>query len=136
MITKADFNTHLYTELINKISRDNDAVLDNAITAAIGEAKAYLARFDIDDLFNQPEADRDATLCMFLKDMAVWHFIPVANPNIDVEYRRDRYKDAISWLNKIQAGKLTPTTWVLANEQEEQPSIIQVSSSPKRETHF
>lgn len=136
MILKEDFNTHLYTEIINTISRNDDDVLNDAINAAVGEAQGYLHRFDLDELFSQVGADRDSTLLMYLKDMAVWHFIPVANPNIDVEYRRDRYKDAMTWLTKIQAGKVTPINWTLANEQTEQPSVVSVQSNPKRNTHF
>lgn len=136
MLIIEDFNTHLYQEIISSISREDDDLLEKAIKSAEGEAKSYLARFDIDYLFDQIEEDRDPTLMMYLKDIAVWHFIPVSNPNIDVEYRKDRYHDAVRWLSKIQAGKNTPYGWKLANEQTEEPSVIQVSSNPKRKTHF
>lgn len=136
MLTIQDFDTHLYQEIIAVISRENNTLLQKAIDSAEEEAKSYLVRFDIDSLFNQTGADRHATLMMYLKDMAVWHFIPVGNPSIDVEYRKDRYHDAMRWLTKIQSGKNTPVGWTLANEQTQQPSVIQVSSNRKRTTHY
>ena len=57
-------------------------------------------------------SDRDSVLLMYLKDMAVWHFIPVANPNIDIEYREIRYNKAIAWLKNIQGGKIVPQGWI------------------------
>lgn len=136
MLLTTDFNTHLYTEIINTISRDSDAVLETAIQASENEAKGYLGQYDIEELFNRTGANRDPVLLMYLKDMAVWHFIVVANPSVDIEYRRDRYKDAKDWLIRIQAGKVTPVGWNYANNATEPVSEIQVTSSPKRETHF
>lgn len=136
MLQIQDFNTHLYTEVINVISRDDDTVLQDAINAAESEAKGYLSRYNIDELFEASGSDRDPILLMFLKDMAIWHFIVVANPSVDIEYRRDRYNDAKDWLVKIQTGKVSPAGWSYANDSEEPTPEIQVTSSPKRETHF
>lgn len=138
MITKEDFNTHLYTEIINVISRDNDALLTDAINGAEGEAKGYLSRFDLEILFGKTGTNRDNVLVMYLKDIAVWHFIPVANPNIDIDYRETRYNNAIKWLEKIQSGKIVPVGWVLASTTDDTitDGAFLVSSAPKRETRF
>lgn len=136
MLLITDFNTHLYTEIINTISRDNDNLLQEAIDAAEGQAKGYLSRFDVSNLFSQTGGDRDKTLLMYLKDIAVWHYLPVGNPSVDIEYRKQRYQDALQELMKIQSGKVTPYGWKLASEETQDNSIISVSSNRKRTTHF
>lgn len=138
MVKIEDFNTHLYTEIINIISRNNNDLLNDAIKAAELEAIGYLSRFDTEVLFSKEDSERDAVLMMYLKDMAIWHFIPVANPSIDIDYREMRYKNAIKWLEKIQVGKIVPKEWITANQDNENQSdnSILVSSAPRRETRW
>ncbi len=137
MLYIEDFNTHLYTEIINVISRNNNALLNEAIAAAQGEAKGYLSRYDLEVLFSKTGTERDTVLLMYLKDMAVWHFIPIANPNIDIDYRETRYKDAIKWLEKIQNGKVVPVDWTLmASETTTTNSPFYMASAPKRNLRF
>lgn len=134
MVLKADLNTHIYLELINAINREED-LLNEAIKAAEGEAISYLERFNTDVLFAKEGADRDSTLLMYLKDITVWHFIAVSNPDTDLNFRELRYTNAINWLSKIQAGKLTPKGWQL-NTVESANDAFTVTSEPKRTTSF
>lgn len=135
MVTPQDFNTHLYPELIAAIDREEDEILSDAIASAEGEAMGYLSRFDIDTLFAREEDDRDKTLLMYLKDMAVWHFIVLANPNTDMELRKTRYDDAIKWLKGIQSGKIVPRNWPYP-EDETADDLFHISSAPKRDTRW
>ena len=135
MVTPLDFNTHLYAELIEAIDRNDEDILNDAIASAEGEAMGYLSRFDVDVLFAAMDDDRDATLLMYLKDMAVWHFITLANPNTNMELRKTRYDDAIQWLKGIQSGKIVPRGWPPATE-EGADSYFHVSSAPKRPTRW
>lgn len=135
MLLKEDLNTHLYSEVINTITREETELLDEAIDAAEYEAIGYLERFDTDDLFSKTENDRDKTLLMYLKDMAVWNLLAVANPDTDLDFREKRYKTALNWLTKIQGGKLTPKNWVLSSvTSTNQPFIV--SSDKIRKTNF
>lgn len=135
MVTKEDFKTHLYSELISTIDRNDLDILQDAIEAAEGEAKGYLSRFDVDTLFDALGVERDPTLLMYIKDLAVWHFITLANPNTDLAFRKTRYEDAINWLKGIQAGKIVPQGWPPAVE-EGTDSFFHVSSAPKRATRW
>lgn len=135
MVTEEDFKTHLYAELIGAIGRQDAGILQDAIKAAEGEAKGYLSRFDVDSLFNAQAEERDPTLLMYVKDLAVWHFITLANPNTDLEFRKTRYEDAIRWLKGIQSGKIVPNDWPPAIE-EGADSFFHVSSAPKRPTRW
>jgi len=138
MLLENDFNTHLYPELIDAISREDDTLLDDAITAAEQEAKGYLSRYDLDTLFAATGTDRDAALMMRLKDMAVWHYIVLANAGTDLELRKTRYDEAIKWLILIQSGKVWYKDWPLppSYNSEGQGDLFQVTSQPKRDTRY
>lgn len=135
MLLKEDLNTHLYSEVINTITRDEADLLDEAIDAAEYEAIGYLERFDTDDLFSKVDDERDKTLLMYLKDMAVWNLLAVANPDTDLDFREKRYKTALNWLTKIQGGKLTPKGWVLSSVTTSNEPFV-VKSDTKRITNF
>lgn len=135
MLLKDDLKTHLYAEQITVISRSDEELLDEAIAAAIGQAKGYLSRFDINTLFSATLGDRDKTLLMYLKDLATWHFITLANAGADLEFRESRYKQAIAELGKIQSGKTVPFGWPL-NPVETKQDVFYVKSDLKRETNY
>lgn len=135
MLLAADLTTHLYNEQITAISRADATLVDTAISAAEQEAKGYLSRYDIVTIFGKTGTQRDATLLMYLKDMATWHFITLANAGADLEFRQARYKDAIAWLKGIQSSKIVPFGWPLTNV-ENQDSTWLVTSDTKRETNF
>ncbi len=135
MVTPLDFNTHLYDELIEAIDRNDEDILNDAIASAEGQAMGYLSRYDTDALFSAVDGDRDPTLLMYLKDMAVWHFIALANPNTDVAMRKTRFDDAIGWLKDIQSGKIVQKKWPLEVEEKAE-YFFKVDSAPKRETRY
>lgn len=135
MVTEEDFKTHMYAELIDAISREDEFILPDAIASAEGEASGYLSRYDVEALMGAVEDDRDPTLLMYLKDMSIWHFITLSNAGNDLEFRRTRYNDAIDWLTKVQSGKVVPRNWPLAQE-EGQDLFFHVSSQPKRATRW
>jgi phage gp36-like protein len=138
MLTEHDFKTRIYPELIDAISREEDHVLDSAMAAAEQEAKGYLHRYDIDALFGATGSDRDAALLMKLKDIAAWHFIVLANADVQLELTKTRYDEAVEWLGKIQSGKIYYQNWpvpVSGTSPNENDSWI-VASRPKRTTNF
>lgn len=134
MVTPEDFNTHMYPELIDAISREDDEVLMDAIASAEGQAMGYLTRFD-NALFAAEEGDRDPTLLMHVKDIAVWHFIALGNPSTEMQLRKTRFDDALGWLKDIQSGKIVPK-WKLAETEKESTGAFHVSSAPKRPTRW
>lgn len=135
MLLAADLTTHLYNEQITAISRNDATLINKAIKAAIGEAKGYLSRYDIDTIFAETGEDRDETLLMWLKDIATWHFITLANANADMEFRESRYKQGIDWLKAVQSGKIVPYGWPLTTVPD-QDQIFHVTSDKKRITNF
>lgn len=136
MLLREDFDTHMYPEIIGVIERQDNDILEKAIAAAEGEAKGYLSRYDIETLFETTGVNRDPTLLLYLKDIAMWHFILLANPDTDLELRRTRFEDAIKWFEKIQAGKIVQKQWPIPSPEVEGSDIWLVSSQPRRKTRY
>lgn len=136
-LEKADFNSHLYAEIINAITRDTDSIFDQAMLAAISEAEGYLSKYNLDTLFGATGAARDHMLFLVCKDLTCWHFIALASPNVNVAMFRTRYEDGINWLMKVQCGKVVPKNWTLAyNSEGEVKSHWNVTSNTRRTTGY
>ena len=107
-LTKDDLVSHIKAEVIDFITESDDTVVGEAIAAAIEEAKGYLSDYDIDTIFTATGTDRNPIVLLYTKDIAVWHFINLANPNIEISFRETRYNLAIEWLEKVQSRKTNP----------------------------
>jgi phage gp36-like protein len=122
---------------VEAIEGDWDGIADSSIDAAISEAKGYLSNYDIAAIFAAVGAARNAILLLYIKDIAVWHFIQLANPNIDLELREKRYNRAIEWLEDVQAGKVVPPLPTIApTETNPQPGKLKFGSNPRRTTQY
>lgn len=134
-ITPEELNTHLYRENIEAISRDDETVVIAAIDAAVSEAKGYLSAYDTEKIFSAEGAERNALLLIFVKDIAVWHFINLCNAGTELQLRQDRYERAVAWLRQVQKGEVTPD--LPGIETDGKPEGIYIyGSNPKRMQHF
>lgn len=104
----AELNSHLYSEIQTEISRNDAALMSQAIDAAIAEAEGYLSKYDQDAIFNATGVTRHPLVLLYVKDIAVWHYIQLANPNVDMALRERRYVLATDWLTKVQKGMVVP----------------------------
>lgn len=107
-LSTGEITSHLYGEVTAEISRGDNTLLQEAIDAAIEEAEGYLSQYDTTAIWASTGNQRNKALLVFLKDIAVWHYIQLANPSVDMELRSERYKGAVKWLEKVQCGKVTP----------------------------
>lgn len=134
-ITKDELKTHLYGEQVETIDRGDDTLAVSAISGAVKQAKSYLKQYDTDAIFSATGDNRDELLLIFIKDIAVWHFINLGNPATDLELREKRYNAAIAWLKDVQSGNVSadlPERGITA----ETPGDIIYGSNPKRTQHF
>lgn len=136
-LTTQELKTHLYKENVDIISRDDDTILTAAIDGAVAEAKGYLAAYDREEIFNTTGSRRNALLLIFVKDIAVWHFINLCNVGTEIELRRHRYDRAVDWLKSVQKGDVSPD---LPTQEDESGApttgIIKFGSNPKRNQHY
>lgn len=106
-LTIPDLDTHLYEDQINEISRNDTAITQAAIDSAIIEMKGYLSpQYDVATIFNATGSNRNPLVLTFCKDIAIWHFITVACPDVEFEHRKDRYQRAIQWLRDIHTRRI------------------------------
>lgn len=107
-ISVEELKTHIYAEQMNAISGADDTIVTAAIDAATAEAKGYLHAYDTAAIFAAMDAARNSLLVLFIKDIALWHYINLANPGVELRVKQDRYKSAIAWLKSVQAGEIVP----------------------------
>lgn len=142
LVTIESMKTHLYSDVMTKISRNDNSILQSGIDTAISEAKGYCSRFKVADIFddavNGPDRNK---LISVIKDMAAWEICKLSNPNINLELFEALYDKAIEWLEKIQNGKVVPSGWVYpaddpATEEYNENNSVQFSSNTKRDHHY
>ena len=138
-ITPKELETHLYKENIETISREDETILTAAIDAAEEEAYGYLGAYDRKKIFEATGRERNSLLLLFIKDMAVWHFITLCNAGCDLELREKRYDRAVAWLRQVQKGDTTTRLPILDDNEDGTPDTAAVymhGSNPKRNQHF
>lgn len=107
-LTPEEINTHLFDDVLEAIDDETNTKLKTAISAAQEDALGYLTDYDTTAIFSATGDNRNPIILLYCKDIAVWHFIALANPNCDYEARQRRYEFAIAELGKIQSGKKNP----------------------------
>jgi phage gp36-like protein len=138
-LTPAEISTHLYGEVIQEIERDevNTPKLSEAIKAAIAEVQSYLSNYDSTAIFAATGDNRNPIILLYTKDISVWHYIQLANPNVEIDIRKSRYETATKWLDKVQSGKVVPDLPHKASDLDgTTQGILSWGSNPKRNNHF
>lgn len=140
-LVKADLYTHIPQAEIDAITNNTDATVTAAINAAIAEAKSYLSRFNLAELFHDTTPlPADANLKNKVKDIACWHLVRLANPNISLELFKESYDDAVKWLTGCAKGLIDPDGWNLKTDDADtsmtEGALIGSSSNTKRNNHF
>ena len=108
-----------------------------AIAAAISEASGYLTPDDMATEYAKSGDDRNPILLLYLKDIAVWHFCTISNPQVDLEFREKRYNTALKQLQKIQEGKWNPKLPTFSVESPNQlENFFKFGSNTKRNDYF
>lgn len=134
----SDLSTHIYPEIVSEIVRADNTLADNAISTAISEAKSYLSKYDLTKIFADDFSDEN--LKNKVKDLACWHLIKLANPNIDLALFRTAYEDAIKYFDKIIKGLIDPDGWPYKPDDPDTPfpegSSVTYSSTRKKCQHW
>lgn len=133
-ISQNELSTHLHTEQIATIAQGDMTLVVAAIDAAIAEAKGYLTAYDIAAELAKAGGERNALLVIFIKDIAVWHFINICNLNTSLELRQDRYNRAVAWLRQVQKGEVKVDLPALPDG--EAAGVITFDSNTKRNNHY
>lgn len=136
--------SELYTKVkeveLKAIIEDNEAIAETAIETAIEFAEGKLGKYyDTDAIFAKIGTERSKLLVDFIKDIAIWKIIGLANPSIDYEDCKFRYQEAVGWFEAVYDGmKLSKKNFPpIPEDADEQPAkIFSITSNPKRENRF
>ena len=128
----------MHDEVVEAISRGTEAIPLAAIDAAVSEVKSYLHAYDIKKEFALKGDERNALLLLFVKDVAIWHFVNLGNVCTDMDVREKRYDRAISWLKAVQKGDITADLPRKAKDEDGNTVLGQIAygSNKKRVQHF
>ena len=122
------------------IRDSNEAIAETAIETAIEFAEGKLGKYyDTDAIFAKIGTERSKLLVDFIKDIAIWKIIGLANPSIDYEDCKFRYQEAVGWFEAVYDGmKLSKKNFPpIPEDADEQPAkIFSITSNPKRENRF
>lgn len=142
IITQADLATNIYAEIITEITRADTTIADRAIAAAVQEAKMYLSRYDLVQLFgtdSSAPAITDEYLKSLVKDLTCWHLLRLSNTGADYTAFRTAYTDAIASLKNIQSGQAAPEGWPYADTSTDitpPGDSVSWASNPKRNNYY
>lgn len=138
-LTPDELSTHLYGEIVEEITRGNEGITLASIDAGTAEAKSYLTDYDAVAIFAAIGDARNAMVLFCVKDIAAWHLICLANPNVEMALREKRYDAALKWLRDVQSGKAVPDLPprpVDTTDPEGATGRMKWGSNPKNEKHF
>ncbi len=137
-----DLYTHLHPEVIAEITRDDDAIVEKAIDAAISEAAMYLSRYDLVQLFGEshtPPTITDEYLKTIVKTLACRHLALLCGTGTHHDALRTAYTDAIASLKAIMTGQAQPAGWPYAADTAQNlpnGNAISWHSNPRRNNYY
>lgn len=136
-ITADEMKSHIRQAHRELISLGDDTILAGALDAAMAEAKGYLTRYDTQAIFKAQGKERHSLLVIFIKDIAIYHFINFCCAGVEYATKETRYKRAVEWLEAVQKGNIVPDLPKLKDESgTDEYEQIYVSSNPKRTNHY
>jgi len=140
LISTEDLTGILYPEILDELTRGDDTTIQHAIAAAEREAKMYLGRYDLEQLFgdghSSPAVD-DEHLKRMVMHIACWHLIQLSGIAGDYTRFRTAYKDTLETLRLIMTGQAQPDGWPLTTNITDIPPGNSISwNSNKQRSNF
>jgi phage gp36-like protein len=137
----ADYDATVHREILDAVTRQDEAIIEICEDRAIAEMTGPLARrFDTAVIFSARTTDRHQLVLMFCIDIAVYHIFCVHNPQKLGQMRKDRYDRAIEWLKQVGNPNNPlpveglPLLPVQAPDANRTPYLM--NSNTKRNNHF
>lgn len=136
-IDPSDYDATVHRDIIDALTRGDNAILDICEDRAIEEMKSYLsARYDAEAIFDARGGDRHPLVLMMCLDIATYHIYSAGNPQKMLNgIRKDRYERAVEWLKGVQRGTISINGAPLLQEELRQQDFL-YRSNPKRTLHL
>ena len=136
-ITVEEMQTVIYEHVMDDISANDDATVQQCIEAAVSEMKSYLAsRYDVDAIFAATGNDRDPLILEDTKVIAVWNLIRLSNSELIYEQWRERYDRVIDFMKQVAEGSVTPALPIATDEHGNPIIKSRFGSNPKFQHNY
>lgn len=137
-ITPEDYDASIHKEILDRLTHDDEAVVEICEDRAISEMRCYLAeRYDVDAIFSAEGDERNQLVLMMAIDIALYHLHSMHNPQNMSQIRVDRYERAVEWLKQVAARKISiDGAPALPDEELQKNSPWLMKSNPKRTSHL
>lgn len=133
-IEKTDLKISILIDELNQITRNDDTLVLQSISAAVSEMRGYLYdSYDVDAIFGATGTDRHQLLVKYAVDIAVWGIVAATQAGQDLEDRQARYDRAVKWLRMVQ--KMSNYADLPLRETTIQ-THIRINSGTKRNNHY
>ncbi|WP_281233493.1 phage protein Gp36 family protein [Flavobacterium gelatinilyticum] len=131
-IEKEDLGSTIYDYQIDQITEGDEGKVDQAINAAVEEAKSYLTPninnkkwldgrhlYDVENIFNKTGTDRHTLIVRQCATMAKWYLAELCNADFIYEKAKERYDRAVTWFTKVAKGEINVSTLPLLPRDED-----------------
>lgn len=124
-LEKSDLGSAIYGYQVDQITEGDDALVLQAIGAAIEEVGGYLSGaslYDVAAIFAATGEGRNALIVTHTVTISKWYIVELCNADVIYEQAKERYDRAVSYLNKLSKGVVTiaslPITPIATGETE------------------
>ena len=130
-LKKPDYFSSINMDVLDALTGGDDTIIDELSNEAIEEVKSYLnARYDVDTIFAATGTDRNKTVLMYCKEIALFHIYSIYTFRAIPEIRITRYKNSFKWLKGVSVQQINPEGLQL-NEK----TFVKTGSNEKRINH-
>jgi phage gp36-like protein len=109
-LSKSDLGSAIYGYQVDQITEGDDALVLQAIGAAIEEVGGYLSGaslYDVPAIFAATGTDRNALIVTHTVTVAKWYLVELCNADVIYEQAKERYDRAVAWLTKLSKATVT-----------------------------
>lgn len=118
-LTKDELRTVAQLPIIDKITAEDDSIIDIIIDESIAVMSSMLSSYyDVDVIFAKEGNERNKTIVKYLKDICIYEIYNRCTREQN-EVAENRYNIAMEWLTKLNNGELEDSTLPLRQEVED-----------------
>ena len=108
-LEKNDYRFSISLTVLDSLTGGDDLIIEEISAEAVEEMKSYLcSRYDVTPIFEYTGNDRNKSLVMYCKDIALYHFYSISTMMPIPEVRVNRYHKALKWLEYVSKQKINP----------------------------
>lgn len=117
-LDKSELKTVGTEEIINKIINNDDSIVTDIIDESIDLMTGYLYQYyNTEVIFSATGSSRSKTVLKHLKGIVI-HEIYSRRTKVANEVAKERYDEAMLWLEKVSEGKIKPPLPIRLNDSD------------------